>query len=147
MKIFQTHPRIVSGYANYISCFLNIADLAIKDHVEKELMQGKLWPEPLLQFNTALEMSSTASDLAQTGVIHYDWHDLSHDFYEVGALPENDRIRYTISPAARKEVLERLLAENNRRSNEQTALITSAKPKIKRSRESQANEGQGDLFQ
>lgn len=31
--------------------------------------------------------------------------DLRHDFHEVETLPENDRVRYTIRPAARKEVL------------------------------------------
>lgn len=37
----------------------------------------------------------------------YGWNslDLGHDFIEVETLPENDRVRYTISPAARKEVL------------------------------------------
>lgn len=40
--------------------------------------------------------------------------DLAHDFYEVDYLPENDRIRYTISPEARKEVLERLLLLNHK---------------------------------
>ena len=37
----------------------------------------------------------------------YGWQDidLAHDFCEVDYLPENDRVRYTISPDARKEVL------------------------------------------
>ena len=53
----------------------------------------------------------------------YGWHedneklgpaiDLAHNFYEVDYLPENDRIRYTISPEARKEVLKRLLLLNH----------------------------------
>ncbi len=45
----------------------------------------------------------------------YKWDDLdlAHDFYEVDYLPENDRVRYTISPEARKEVLKRLLLLNN----------------------------------
>ena len=44
----------------------------------------------------------------------YGWHslDLGHDFHEVETLPENDRVRYTISPMARKEVLRRLLASS-----------------------------------
>lgn len=48
----------------------------------------------------------------------YSWTDLNlgHDFIEVETLPENDRVRYTISPTARKEVLKRLLAENHRRA-------------------------------
>ena len=45
----------------------------------------------------------------------YGWQDLDleHGFHEVETLPENDRVRYTISPAARREVLKRLLAENH----------------------------------
>lgn len=45
----------------------------------------------------------------------YGWTDikLSHDFYEMHYLPENDRIRYTNSPDAREEVLKRLLKLNH----------------------------------
>lgn len=48
----------------------------------------------------------------------YGWQDLDleHDFHEVETLPENDRVRYTISPAARREVLKRLLDENHARA-------------------------------
>ncbi len=48
----------------------------------------------------------------------YGWQDLDleYDFHEVETLPENDRVRYTISPAARREVLKRLLAENHVRT-------------------------------
>ncbi|MCY4223493.1 MAG: hypothetical protein OXF06_01545 [Bacteroidetes bacterium] len=35
-------------------------------------------------------------------------------------LPENDRVRYTISPKARREVLKRLLNENLARSENQS---------------------------
>ncbi|MBE0613781.1 MAG: restriction endonuclease [Burkholderiales bacterium] len=52
----------------------------------------------------------------------YGWQplDLGHDFHEVETLPENDRVRYTISPTARKEVLRRLLALNHERVAAQT---------------------------
>jgi hypothetical protein len=48
----------------------------------------------------------------------YGWQNLplDHDFYEVETLTENDRVRYTISPAARKEVLRRLLLLNHARA-------------------------------
>ncbi len=48
----------------------------------------------------------------------YGWQDLDleHDSHEVETLPENDRVRYTISPAARREVLKRLLAANHARA-------------------------------
>ena len=46
----------------------------------------------------------------------YGWQDiqLRHNFYEVDYLPENDRVRYTIHPEARKEILKRLLALNHK---------------------------------
>lgn len=51
----------------------------------------------------------------------YGWSDidLRHDFYEVDYLPENDRVRYTIHPDARKEVLKRLLLLNHERYEEE----------------------------
>lgn len=45
--------------------------------------------------------------------------DMRHDFYEVDYLPENDRVRYTIHPDARKEVLKRLLLLNHERYEEE----------------------------
>jgi len=46
----------------------------------------------------------------------YGWTDidLRHDFYEVDYLPENDRVRFTIHPNARREVLKRLLELNHK---------------------------------
>ncbi|MCP4147855.1 MAG: hypothetical protein GY757_08900 [bacterium] len=51
----------------------------------------------------------------------YGWGDitLAHDFYDVDYLPENDRTRFTISPEARKEILQRLLALNHLISQEE----------------------------
>jgi hypothetical protein len=45
----------------------------------------------------------------------YGWTDLKlqHGFYELEYLPENDRIRFTVHPTVRKEILKRLLKSNN----------------------------------
>lgn len=53
----------------------------------------------------------------------YGWEDIAlrHDFYEVDYLPENDRVRYTIHPEARKEVLKRLLELNHKIHEEEVA--------------------------
>ncbi|WP_186030112.1 Eco57I restriction-modification methylase domain-containing protein [Burkholderia gladioli] len=63
----------------------------------------------------------------------YGWSELNlgHDFIEVETLPENDRVRYTFSLAARKEVLKRLLALNHERAS-QEAMETPEKGKAKR---------------
>ncbi|MFZ1546969.1 MAG: type IIL restriction-modification enzyme MmeI [Candidatus Nitrotoga sp.] len=77
----------------------------------------------------------------------YGWPDLNlgHDFIEVETLPENDRVRYTISPAARKEVLKYLLAENHRRAAAQK-IASPVKTKTKSGRKSKNDETHGDLF-
>lgn len=78
----------------------------------------------------------------------YGWQDLDlgHGFVEVETLPENDRIRYTITPDARKEILKRLLAENQHRAAEQSA-ATSTKQKSSRAKKLAANGTQDDIFQ
>ncbi len=79
----------------------------------------------------------------------YGWTDLDlgHDFIEVETLPENDRVRYTLSPTARKEVLKRLLAENHRRAALQMqAADAAATAKKKRGKKAAGSEGTGDLF-
>lgn len=51
----------------------------------------------------------------------YGWKDidLGHNFHEVPCLPENDRVRFTISETARVEVLRRLSELNHQRYNEE----------------------------
>jgi hypothetical protein len=80
----------------------------------------------------------------------YGWTDLDlgHDFHEVETLPENDRVRYTISPAARKEVLKRLLAENHKRAAASSrGRCHSETNRPTRGRKAKAvDETNGDLF-
>lgn len=63
----------------------------------------------------------------------YSWEDLDlgHGFHEVPYLPENDRIRFTISEAARVEVLRRLLVLNKQRYEEEVeaGLHSDARPR------------------
>ena len=63
MNVIETHSRIIDDYETYIRSFLNIADPAIRLLVESELGKGKLWPEPLLQFNPSFEMAGRVEDL------------------------------------------------------------------------------------
>ena len=76
MNVFDTHSRIVEDYATYIRSFLNIADPAIRAVVEGELEKGKLWPEPLIQFNPAFEMAGSVADLSRDGSLHRDIADI-----------------------------------------------------------------------
>ena len=51
----------------------------------------------------------------------YGWTDLDleHGFHEVGYLPANDNVRFTISESARIEVLKRLAKLNKERWEEE----------------------------
>ena len=77
-----------------------------------------------------IELDTTVRDA-------YGWQDLdlAHDFYEVETLPENDRVRYTISPAARKELLKRLLKLNHERAAEEAAAAAAVEPTAKKGKE------------
>jgi hypothetical protein len=63
----------------------------------------------------------------------YGWQDieLRHDFYEVDYLPENDRVRFTIHPDARREILKRLLELNHKIHEEEVAAGLWDKKKTK----------------
>lgn len=71
----------------------------------------------------------------------YGWQDLDlgHDFHEIETLSENDRVRYTISPAARKEVLRRLLALNHERAAAEAA-GAAMKPKRGKNKAAEGDE-------
>ena len=70
MNIFHTHSKIIENYSTYIRSFLNIADPEISSLVDHELSQGKLWPEPLLQFNPSFEMAGSVDELTNSSQLH-----------------------------------------------------------------------------
>lgn len=71
-------------------------------------------------YNRFHSVTDEAPDLAKLRELHreldfavvrvYGWNDLDlgHDFRSLAFLPENDRVRFTISEPARLEVLRRL---------------------------------------
>ena len=80
MNVFQTHSRIVSDYETYIHSFLRIADPKIREVVEGELNQGKLWPQPLLQLNPSFRKFGSLNELTDQGVLHSDIRDIFKGF-------------------------------------------------------------------
>src|ERR1700693_5034542 len=70
MNVFDTHAKIVDDYASYIRSFINIGDPEIRQTVDAALGEGKLWPEPLLQFNPAYELAGSISEITKTGLLH-----------------------------------------------------------------------------
>ena len=72
MNVFDTHRQIVDDYAQYIRSFINISDPEIARTVEDSLSEGRLWPEPLLQFNPAYEQAGTVEEIIASGLLHDD---------------------------------------------------------------------------
>jgi hypothetical protein len=76
----------------------------------------------------------------------YGWDDLDlgHGYHEQPNLAENDRVRFTISDAARAEVLRRFAELNRQRYEEEQASAPAAKSRAK-GRAKAAPAGQGAL--
>jgi ATP-dependent helicase YprA (DUF1998 family) len=70
MNVFDTHAKIVSDYASYIGSFINIADPDISQSVRSALQEGKLWPQPLLQFNPSYEIAGSVAEFTKHGMLH-----------------------------------------------------------------------------
>ncbi len=72
MNVFDTHKQIVDDYAQYIRSFINISDPEIAQTVEDSLSEGRLWPQPLLQFNPAYEQAGIVDAVVASGLLHDD---------------------------------------------------------------------------
>ena len=51
MNVFKLRRQLIDDYSTYIHSFINIQDARIRDHVNRELQAGTLWPDPLIQLN------------------------------------------------------------------------------------------------
>ncbi|HQL96401.1 MAG TPA: restriction endonuclease, partial [Candidatus Hydrogenedentes bacterium] len=99
-------------------------------------VSGKPGAEAEAGFAGILELRRLHAALDHAVLAAYGWPDLDpeHGFHELEYLAENDRVRHTISPEARKEVLRRLLSLNHARAARQTAAPAPAKAGKKRGR-------------
>lgn len=89
--------------------------------------------EAEMGYQGILQLRCLHRELDEAILAAYGWTgavSLGHGFHDVETLPEKDRVRYTISPTARKEVLKRLLAENHARAAAEAAAVPAvAKPR------------------
>ena len=68
--IFDFRDRLIDDYASYVNSFLHIRDPAIQAYVQKQMMEGALWPEPLIQLNPLFEQGESVDALVAEGVLH-----------------------------------------------------------------------------
>ena len=69
MNVFDTHRQVVDDYGQYIRSFINISDPEIERKVQDSLSEGRLWPQPLLQFNPAYKQAGTVEEVAASGLL------------------------------------------------------------------------------
>ncbi len=102
MNVFEVHRRIIDDYARCIQSFIRIEDDEIRNTVDEELAMGKLWPEPLLQFNPAFKSAGKIADLAGSGVLHRDTGDAFKGYslwqHQLDAIQLGQPVKTSSSP-------------------------------------------------
>lgn len=98
----------------------HIKDLTIAN-ISKISKQGDLICKEY--FEDILKLRNIQRQIDESVLDCYGWNklELEYGFYELDYLPENDRMRYTIHPRARKEILQRLLELNHKIHTEEVA--------------------------
>ncbi|MBT3274543.1 MAG: N-6 DNA methylase, partial [Spirochaetales bacterium] len=131
----STGLGLTNIYNQYHNIKLSYIDSGLRDneiegHIGKESFKLRKY---LTKNNPNITFNDFVDEIVKLRVLHekvdvaaadaYGWNDIdvSHDFYNVEYLPENDRVRYTINPEARKEVLKRLLKLNHQYHEEEVA--------------------------
>jgi hypothetical protein len=89
-----------------IQGILKLRELHVQ--MDEAVLDAYGWGAPITNYESSITEGDNVIRNSQFVI------DLKHDFYEVDYLPENDRIRFTIHPDARKEVLKRLLELNHK---------------------------------
>jgi len=65
MNVFSLRNTLIQDYSDYIGSFVTIKDEHIKDRVDKELFDGALWPDPLIQLNPNFQPGDWVDDLVK----------------------------------------------------------------------------------
>ena len=70
MDSFKIHSNVIADYRGYIESFINIRDQEILAVVQKALSEGRLWPEPLIQFNPSYKITGDLASVVASEKLH-----------------------------------------------------------------------------
>ncbi len=70
MNIFDFRRRLVDDYAGYTRGFIHVREPRLRDFVNRQLEEGVLWPEPLIQLNPAFEPGESIDELVSRRELH-----------------------------------------------------------------------------
>jgi ATP-dependent helicase YprA (DUF1998 family) len=70
MNIFDFRRRLVDDYAGYTRGFIHVREPRLREFIDRQLDEGVLWPEPLIQLNPAFEPGESIDELVSRGDLH-----------------------------------------------------------------------------
>ena len=76
IDVFDLRERLVTDYADYTRSFVVIRDSEIAARVDRELDEGLLWPDPIVQLNHAFQPAGTVDELVDEGLLHQRCSDI-----------------------------------------------------------------------
>src|SRR5262249_6932593 len=62
-NIFDFRHRLVADYAGYTRGFIHVRETGLRSFVNRQLDEGVLWPEPLIQLNPSFEPGESIDEL------------------------------------------------------------------------------------
>jgi hypothetical protein len=71
VDVFALRDRLVADYEEFTRSFIQGKD-HIRDVVDRELAEGLLWPESLIQLNPSFQPGATIDNLVDEGVLPED---------------------------------------------------------------------------
>jgi len=88
MDVFNLRNKITDDYGDYVRSFLTIRDPEIDRLVSREMQDGFLWPDPLIQLNPSFEPGETLRQLVDADVLHPECLNIFRDKGDDGSIGE-----------------------------------------------------------
>ena len=70
MDVFALRDRLVADYEAFTRSFITVNDDRIEEVVNREVAQGLLWPESLIQLNPSFAPGATIDALVDEALLH-----------------------------------------------------------------------------
>lgn len=70
MNIFDFRRQLIDDYGAYTRSFIQIRDRRVREFVHRQLDNGVLWPDPLIQLNPSFEPGASVDELVADGTLH-----------------------------------------------------------------------------
>ncbi len=72
MDVFELRQHLVQDYRRFVTSFLALQDKRIRERVESNLDEGRLWPDPMVGLNPGFEPGGWIDELVADGTLHPD---------------------------------------------------------------------------